>query len=188
FVYINFSGADPDEDVALAGQKGFAPSSGITATNVFVGGIRLPYVGTVAATKKKKKKVPPPVVTGNPDPGFPIVSSPPPFPYPTATFGGVSGQIRQTIISDPLVGPIMGQPRLTAAEVASIIDFAAQRVKITRAANRLPIGSQMQVFITVVNNPDVDNVAPAVLGAFRTGEATLFSWDVAVQKARTAVF
>jgi hypothetical protein len=34
----------------------------------------------------------------------------------------------------------------------------------------------------------MDNVAPTVLGAFRTGEATLFSWDVAVQKARAAVF
>ena len=187
FVYINFSGADKDEDVALAGQKGFTPSSSITATNVFVGGIRLPYVGTVATTKKKKK-APPPVVTGNPDPGFPIVAPPPPFPYPLATFGGVDGEIRQPIISDPVVGPIMGQPRLTAAEVASIIDFAAQRVKITRAAIRLPIGTQMEAFITVVNNPDADNVAPTVLGAFRTGEATLFSWDVAVQKARTALF
>jgi len=27
-----------------------------------------------------------------------------------------------------------------------------------------------------------------VLGTFRTGEATLFSWDVAVQKARTTLF
>src|SRR5882762_10226907 len=53
FVYI--SGSDPDEDVALAGQTGFAPSSGITANNVFVGGIRLPYVGPVATSKKKKK-------------------------------------------------------------------------------------------------------------------------------------
>ena len=194
FVFINFSGSDPDEDVALAGQKGFAPSPSIIATNVLVGGIRLPYVGSAIATttpKKKKKKgppPPPPVVTGNPDPGFPIVAPPPPFPYPTATFGGVDGQIRQAIISDPLVAPISGQPRLTAAEVASIIDFAAQRVKITRAAIRLPIGTQMEAFITVVNNPDADNVAPTVLGAFRTGEATLFSWDVAVQKARTSVF
>ena len=46
----------------------------------------------------------------------------------------------------------------------------------------------MEVFITVVNNPDADNVPPTVLGAFRTGEATLFSWDVAVQKGRTSVF
>ena len=182
FVYI--SGADQDEDVALSGQKGFAPSTSITANNVLVGGIRLPYVGKVST--KRFKGVP--VVTGNTDPGFPIVAPPPPFTYPAATFGGVAGQIRQPITSDPIVGPIAGQPRLTAAEVASIIDFAAQRVKTTRAAIRLPIGTQMQVFITVVNNPNADNVAPTVLGTFRTGEATLFSWDVAVQKARTAIF
>ena len=45
----------------------------------------------------------------------------------------------------------------------------------------------MQVFITVVNFPNQDGVTPTVLGTFRTGEATLFSWDVAVQKARTAL-
>jgi uncharacterized protein GlcG (DUF336 family) len=87
-----------------------------------------------------------------------------------------------------LVAPINGQPRLSAAEVSSIINYAAQRVKITRAAIRLPIGSQMQAFITVVNNPNADNATPTVLGTFRTGEATLFSWDVAVQKARTTLF
>src|SRR5438132_7564955 len=105
-----------------------------------------------------------------------------------ATFSGVSGEIRQSIINDPLVAPINGQPRLSATEVRSIIGFACQRVKITRAGIRLPIGTQMEVFITVVNNPDADNLAPTVLGTFRTGEATMFSWDVAVQKARTAVF
>jgi uncharacterized protein GlcG (DUF336 family) len=181
FIYI--SGADVDEDIALAGQTGFAPDSTITANNVFIGGIRLPYVVTA-----KKKKTKPGAVIGNADPGFPIVGSPPPFPYPAATFGGVDGEIRQPITSDPLIAPISGQPRLTAAEVASIIDFAAQRVKITRAGIRLPIGTQMEVFITVVNNPDADNVPPTVLGTFRTGEATMFSWDVAVQKARTAIF
>jgi uncharacterized protein GlcG (DUF336 family) len=45
----------------------------------------------------------------------------------------------------------------------------------------------MQVFITVSNNPNNPSVKPTCLGAFRTGEATLFSWDVAVQKGRTAV-
>src|SRR5438046_8073086 len=89
------------------------------------------------------------------------------------------------MFGDPLVAPINGQPRLTAAEVSSIINYAAQRVKITRAAIRLPIGTQMQVFITVVNNPNADNATPTVLGTFRTGEATFFSWDVAVQQART---
>ena len=45
----------------------------------------------------------------------------------------------------------------------------------------------MQVFITEVNFPNMPGTPPAVLGAFRTGEATIFSWDVAVQKGRTAV-
>jgi uncharacterized protein GlcG (DUF336 family) len=182
--FVLVSGADTDEDVALAGQRGFHPSSSITADNVFIGGIRLPYVATSTSASGTI------VLQGNPDPQFPvIVGAPAPFPYPIATFAGVTGQIRQTIINDPLSpGLINGQQRLTATEVSSTIHFAAQRVKITRAAIRLPIGTQMEVFITVVNNPNMDNVAPTVLGTFRTGEATLFSWDVAVQKARTAVF
>jgi uncharacterized protein GlcG (DUF336 family) len=181
FVYIN--GSDVDEDVALAGQKGYAPSSSITADNVFIGGIRLPYVSSSTSVLSTI------TLQGNYDPMFPPQASPGPPPgIVPATFGGVPGEIRQPIISDPLVAPINGQPRLNAAEVSSIITYAAQRVKITRAAIRLPIGSQMQVFITVVNNPAADNATPTVLGTFRTGEATLFSWDVAVQKARTTLF
>src|SRR4051812_19120482 len=115
---------------------------------------------------------------GNADPRYPVMGTPSPFPYPNAFFGGVPGEIRQPIINDPLLStPINGQARLTATDVANIIDFAAQRAAITRAGIRLPIGTQMQVFITVVNNPNVSGVAPTVLGTFRTGEATLFSWD-----------
>lgn len=182
--FIFIGGYDKDEDVALAGQRGYAASSSITADNVFINGIRLPYVSSSTKPSKTLSAV------GNYDPNYPPVASipPPPGLYPSATFGGVPGEIRQPITNDPLVAPINGQPRLNAVEVASIIDFAAKRVKITRAGIRLPIGTQMQVFITVVNNPDVDGVAPTVLGTFRTGEATLFSWDVAVQKARTTLF
>jgi uncharacterized protein GlcG (DUF336 family) len=171
---------DLDEDVALAGQTGFRPSSSITANNVYINGIALPYVlsPTVATGE---------TLHGAAAPGFPVMAAPAPFPYPIATFGGVQGEIRQPIISDPISTPINGQPRLTAAEVASIINFAADRARTTRAGIRLPIGIPMEVFITVENNPNAPNVAPTVLGAFRTGEATLFSWDVAVQKGRTAV-
>jgi uncharacterized protein GlcG (DUF336 family) len=181
FVYIG--GYDKDEDVALAGQNGYAPSSSITANNVFIGGLRLPYVASSTSVSSTI------TLLGNFDPMFPPQDSPGPPPgIVPATFGGVPGEIRQPIISDPLVAPINGQPRLSAAEVRSIIGYAAQRVKITRAAIRLPIGTQMQAFITVVNNPDADNATPTVLGTFRTGEATMFSWDVAVQKARTTLF
>ena len=51
-----------------------------------------------------------------------------------------------------------------------------------------PPGQSAEVFITVVNNPGVDGVAPVVLGTFCTSaNATRFSWDVAAQKARTAL-
>jgi uncharacterized protein GlcG (DUF336 family) len=171
---------DIDEEVALAGQTGFRPDHSITADNVYINGIALAYVQSptpsVAGT-----------LHGAPAPGFPVMGAPAPFPYPIATFGGVQGEIRQPIISDPIPGTINGQPRLTAAEVASIINFAADRARTTRAGIRLPVGIPMEVFITVENNPNDPNIGPTVLGAFRTGEATLFSWDVAVQKGRTAV-
>src|SRR5436190_4738176 len=113
FVLIN--GSDVDEDVALAGQKGYAPSSSITANNVFIGGIRLPYVNSSTSVSIT-------MLQGNYDPMFPPEDSPGPPPgIVPATFSGVSGEIRQPIISDPLVAPINGQPRLTAAEVPSII-------------------------------------------------------------------
>ncbi|HEV3410684.1 MAG TPA: heme-binding protein, partial [Chthoniobacterales bacterium] len=175
------SGYAKDEDIALAGQKGFAPREDILGSNVFINGISLPYVESTAGSTDGAP------VTGNAASEYPIIASPAPFPYPTATFAGVEGQVRQPIIGDPLPGTINGQPRLTGAEVASIIELAADRVRSTRAGIRLPIGTRMEVFITVVNNPNMAGVGPTVLGAFRTGDATIFSWDVAVQKARTAV-
>jgi uncharacterized protein GlcG (DUF336 family) len=39
-----------------------------------------------------------------------------------------------------------------------------------------------------MNNPNQSGVAPTLLGTYRTPEATIFSWDVAAQKARTALF
>jgi uncharacterized protein GlcG (DUF336 family) len=75
------------------------------------------------------------------------------------------------------------------ADVTNIITAAANRARTTRAGIRLPRGVPMQVFITVVNNPNSNGVPPTVLGTFCTPPDTpLFSWDVAVQKARTAVF
>jgi len=180
--FIFISAYDRDEDVALAGQHGYAPSSGIRATNVLINGIRLPYVNSSTVFSNVN------LVHGNADSRYPIQAAPPPFAYPVQTLGGVSGQIRQPIISDPMAGTINGQPRLTAAEVRSILSRAAHETCITRAGIRLPIGVSMKAFITVVNNPNADGVAPTVLGTFRTGEATLFSWDVAVQKARTVMY
>jgi uncharacterized protein GlcG (DUF336 family) len=70
---------------------------------------------------------------------------------------------------------------LTQADVQLIIDQAAERAAKTRAAIRRPLGTPAQVFISVVDTNGV------VLGIWRTPDATLFSFDVSAQKARTVV-
>ncbi|MFN2475137.1 MAG: heme-binding protein [Chthoniobacterales bacterium] len=171
---------DRDEDVALSAQKGFAPDSEITAADVFINGFALAYINSATS-------LPGPALQGNAAADYLIQDPPPPFPYPVATFSGVTGQIRQPIMADPIPGTINGQPRLSQAEVERIVAFAADRVRTTRAGIRLPIGTRMEVFITVENNPNIAGLSPTVLAAFRTGDATMFSWDVAVQKGRTAL-
>ena len=174
---------DLDEDVALAGQIGFQPTAKIFGSNVSIDGIRVPYVvgktrlGTVQPLGSIGSAVSPYVVVNSP-----VVA------YPTGLFGGQVCEIRAPIVADPVSVPISGQLRLTASEVTMIISQAAARAKITRGGIRLPAGQSAETFITVVNNPASPNTPPAILGIIRTPGATLFSWDVAVQKARTAVY
>jgi uncharacterized protein GlcG (DUF336 family) len=177
-------GPDTDEDVALAGQLGYQPDSSILATNDYLGGIQIPYV----ETKTSLGAVMPLGSAGVPVTGYPVQQSPPRFNYPAAEFGGVSGELRFPIRGDPMPGLIGRTARLSADEVAGIISLAAARSAITRAGIRLPVGTAAKVFITVVGNPGATGQPPPILGVFRTGEATIFSWDVAVQKARTAFF
>ena len=178
------NGPDTDEDVALAGQSGYGPDSSILATNDYLGGIQIPYVETATSPGN----VMPLDSVGVPVNGFPVQQSPPPFNYPPAEFGGVSGELRFPIRADPMTGRIGNTSRLRAGEVTGIISKAAARSAITRAAIRLPVGVPAEVFISVVGNPGDTALPPPILGVFRTGEATIFSWDVAVQKARTAFF
>jgi len=170
--------ADTDEDVALAGQFGFEPPNTIVGTGVFIDGIRLPYVtsqterGAVMALGTIGSVVPP----------FAITNSPP-VCYPTASPDSIVGEIRA-----PITNSIDVVGGLTASDVTEILTLAAQRAAITRAGIRLPAGQSAQVFISVVDNPNQPGTAPTVLGTFRTRDATLFSWDVSVQKARTALY
>jgi uncharacterized protein GlcG (DUF336 family) len=179
--------ADANEDVALAGQTGFQPSGAIFGSQVFINGIRLEYVESSTSLGA--------VIPFGSMPGknilpFAPMASPPPFPYPVTTFGGETGELRQPIINDPSAVPLPGgTARLTAMEVSNIIAAAANRCRTTRAGIRLPRGSVAQMYISVVNNPNSNGAPPIVLGTFGTStNATRFSWDVAVQKARTAVF
>lgn len=176
--YTRVLGADPDEAVALAGQLGYAPSRKIHATGVLLDGIRIPYVNSPA----RRARVP------GLAPVLPAAVPPAPVVWPTDTLGGVPGEVRSPIVGDPLPGQIDGQPRLSSEEVRRILSAAAARARQTRAGIRLPAGRPAQVFISVVNNPAAPGVAPTVLGTFRTPDATIFSWDVSVQKARTSLY
>jgi uncharacterized protein GlcG (DUF336 family) len=178
----NLFAYDVDEDVALAGQQGFAPRPEILGSHVFIDGIRVPYVNSTTRVSATN------ALHGVGILPYVIMGSPPPFAYPIVTLGGVTSELRQPIIDDPLSGTIDGQARLTAAEVTNIISRAAARARRTRAGIRLPRGLPAEVWITVVNNPNDTNIAPTVLGTFRTPDATMFSWDVAVQKARTVIY
>jgi uncharacterized protein GlcG (DUF336 family) len=174
---------DVDEDVALAGQFGFEPADTIVGSRIFIDGIRLPY----AASQTERGDVISLGSIGSIVPPYAITNSPP-VSYPTASLGGIVGEIRAPIIDDPITNLIAGVARLTASEVTNILTLAAKRAAITRAGIRLPAGQTAQVFISVVNYPDNPNTPPTVLGTFRTSDATIFSWDVSVQKARTALF
>jgi uncharacterized protein GlcG (DUF336 family) len=181
------AGADSDEDVALAGQTGFQPSSVIFGSGDLVNGIRLEYI---ESSTSLGAVIPFGSLPGGAVAPYTLIATPAPFPYPVVTLGGEKGELRQPLMDDPLATPLPGGgARLTAMEVSNILAAAANRCRTTRAGIRLPRGQAAQVFITVVNNPNSNGVAPTVLGTFCTSSnTTRFSWDVAVQKARTAVF
>lgn len=198
------------ERIALSGQAGFRPSPAFDGSNVFIDGIRLAYT---VNSGSDATVVNPAAFLGNPGNGLPVIlpdidgilgssddaavnyspkASPPPAIYPDP-FGltgvnGIPGELRSAIRADPKPGTINGEARLSAAEVQSIISLAAQKSTIIRAGIRLPRGQISRVWITVVSNPANDQEEPAVLGTYRTPDATIFSWDVSIQKARTSIF
>lgn len=80
-----------------------------------------------------------------------------------------------------LVGP-RGSPELAASEVEQIVGQAVDVAQLARAAIRLPLGSRTRMVIAVTD------LEGGILGLFRMPDATIFSIDVAVAKARNMVF
>lgn len=207
-----------NERIALSGQAGFRPNPLIAGSGVLIDGIRVAYqVGNGSnasipnpavylAMPGKGQAVMLTDIDGVPGSSdddevdyFPKASPAPvayPDPFGLVDRNGNPGELRTAIRADDDTGgviPISGgggasEARLSAAEVESILRLAAERSTITRAGIRLPRGQVARVWITVVGNPNSAGTEPPVLGTYRTPEATLFSWDVAVQKARTAIY
>ena len=71
---------------------------------------------------------------------------------------------------------------ITAAEVNSIITAAIIQADKTRAAIRLPVGARAKFVFAVADR------AGNIVGLFRQQDATIFSIDVAVAKARNVMY
>jgi uncharacterized protein GlcG (DUF336 family) len=127
---------------------------------VFLDGIALPFV-----EQKTRPK------------GAAPDASPPPG---AITFGPVNGRAGSEI-EGYLVSPQAGA-FLTQAEVFQIVEQAIKTANRTRAAIRLPIGQRARMVIAV---GDVDGT---ILALYRMPDATVFSIDVAVAKARNVVY
>ena len=79
----------------------------------------------------------------------------------------------------PRAGPVGG---LTQDEVQGIINAAVGEANLTRAVIRLPIGSRARMVMAV---SDLDGT---IIALHRMADATVFSIDVAVAKARNVIF
>ena len=71
---------------------------------------------------------------------------------------------------------------LSSSDVASIVSSAVATANQTRAVIRLPIGSRAKMMIAV---SDLDG---NLLAVYRMPDATIFSIDVAVAKARNVIY
>src|SRR4029077_9278724 len=71
---------------------------------------------------------------------------------------------------------------ITAAQVRQIIQQGIDQANRTRAAIRLPLDSRTRMVFAVTD------ATGEVLGLFRMPDATIFSIDVAVAKARNASY
>jgi uncharacterized protein GlcG (DUF336 family) len=182
---------DFDEAVALAGAQGFMAPANIRADKIFVGGLRLPFLRDTAAHANAPQSFADLTSSGDAT----LIPFTNPFSgnvmadgalhdgsrqFPLTTFDGFAGELRDPVTDgDPVDA---AGTKLTAADVHTIIDAALHQASITRAAIRQPIGVGAVVHICIV---DADGNR---IGSFRMNDGTNFSYDVAVQKARTAAF
>jgi uncharacterized protein GlcG (DUF336 family) len=82
-----------------------------------------------------------------------------------------------------LIAPVTsGDGRLTAQNIGTVISRGIDEARRTRAAIRLPLGTTTQMVFAV------SDLAGNIVGLYRMEDATIFSIDVAVAKARNAVY
>ncbi len=173
FDLCSCGGAVSDEVIALGGAIGYEVPDEKRGDAIYIDGIRFLFAS--AATPPGNFTLT--YADVSPALGTEIVA---PSASPAPRFP-TSGEVVLSGLGPAYDFSIRAGSLLTAGEVSTIVQQAAAQAARTRAAIRRPPGVPAQVFISVV---DVDGT---VLGIWRTPEATLFSFDVSAQKARTAL-
>jgi uncharacterized protein GlcG (DUF336 family) len=169
-----------DEIIALgAVLGGYETPPDLRGDGIFIDGIRFLFANTAPPAANFTLAFSALGSRGAVDARFSIRATPPPkFPQTPA-----NELFREVDLGIPNFNfTIRAGSALTSEEVRRIITQAAMQAAKTRAAIRRPAGVPAQVFISVVNVGD-----GRVLGIGRTPDATIFSFDVSAQKARTAL-
>ncbi len=175
---------DPDVAEAVAAQGAFGAEFSADGPvvpvpqyplpfpgNVFIDGIRLPFLGPSQQLRFGD--------FGLPD-GINNPALYPSHPSGTGTYviaptaGGCAD-------NEYLAGPIAGS-QLSAADVDGIVQRAVAAAKKTRGIIRLPLSSYARMVIAVAD------LNGKILALYRMPDATVFSIDVAVAKARNVIW
>ncbi len=165
--FASLSGAFGSLATAIAPVPAFPlPTPG----NVFIDGVRLPFLGNDIRLTFNDDGLPTGVArledtsAGSADGAYVLAPR----------SGGC-------VPNEYLAGPKSGS-RLSRDEVEAIVTRAVAKARRTRAAIRLPMSSYARMVIAV---GDVDG---SILALYRMPDATVFSIDVAVAKARNVVY
>jgi len=184
---------DNDELIAVAGTSGFSAPNARRADRITVDGNLLRFTDSEAIASNPAAAPAAPVggslvaVTGYfagaviAGTQFNSAASGYRLDNTTAEFSGLNAYVLVNGANANRYPPTAGTA-LTQAEVTRILAEAIRVANRTRAQIRQPLGSPAQVNISVVDTNG------AILGIIRTPDAPVFGTDVAVQKARTAMF
>ena len=179
-----------EERIAVAGASGFAAPAGIRGDRISADGRAFRFVDSESLAADPARATNPPASGYRSVEGYFDGT-----PRAGVAYGSVASGIRaqagaadgRWILADA-AGANRFPPRaatgegLAAAEVEALLAEALAVARRARAQIRRPLGSQAQVTIAIVaTNGDI-------LGLVRTPDGPLFGIDVAVQKARSAMF
>src|SRR3984957_5457919 len=157
---VGVAGVDPSvaEFAAISGEAGFGPMVADPGV-IFINGIALPFV--------EQTTLPAGLGPGTTDGNYVVGPLDSPGPAPEGD------------LIAPQAGALGG---LSSDDVSGIVNAVVAEGNLTRAVIRLPIGSRARFVIAVA---DLDG---QLLALHRMPDATIFSIDVAVAKARNVIY